>query len=537
MCPWLYQGRESRYNASILGNASGTQGASTTKTVIAALCPWFDENARRQQEFMVEMRLLSRLRHPCITTVMGAVMTRGTEPMMVMEYMDNGSLYDLLRNETLFTGGEIIIQIVRDVAQGLRFLHASKPPILHGDLKAKNILIDSRFRAKVADFGLSTKKNGLSGTPFWMAPEYLRGKTEYNTCCDVYSFGIIMYEIYGRATPYEGEHPRQVLRKVCDPRINKRPPVPPTCPAKMVEIMTKCWSPDPFFRPQAKDLDLLFMDMNPQDAEPLVEEMGRVRKEKATGDMLYQVFPKKVADKLKAGEKVEPETHENVTIFFSDIVHFTDISRIMSAGKVCQMLDRLYVAFDDLASKHKIFKVETIGDAWMGVTNLENDQDDTHVKQIAEFAVDAVAAAAQIMIDEDDPKKGFVRIRVGFHSGQVVSNVIGSLNPRYGLFGDTVNTASRMESNSYSQKIQCSEASAELLKVQAPDMPLTRRGKIAVKGKGNMTTYWVGEGLLKTEIDGSCSKTYDDHPTVTFADAPKKIESKASTGEDSTKTK
>ena len=76
--------------------------------------------------------------------------------------------YDLLRNETLYTGGEIIMQIVRDIAQGLRFLHASKPPILHHDLKAKNILIDSRFRAKVADFGLATKsKNSLGGTPFW----------------------------------------------------------------------------------------------------------------------------------------------------------------------------------------------------------------------------------------------------------------------------------------------------------------------------------------------------------------------------------
>eukprot|EP00980_Cylindrotheca_fusiformis_P019794 scaffold6938_cov108-Cylindrotheca_fusiformis.AAC.5 len=163
--PFFFRGRDltARSNINLLGTASGS---GSKKTLHARLLPWCDETIRRQQEFMTEMRLLSRLRHPCITTIMGAVMT-GVEPMMVMEYMDNGSLYDLLRNETMYTGGEIIMQIVRDVAQGMRFLHASKPPILHRDLKAKNILIDSRFRAKVADFGLSTKnKSGLSGTPF-----------------------------------------------------------------------------------------------------------------------------------------------------------------------------------------------------------------------------------------------------------------------------------------------------------------------------------------------------------------------------------
>ncbi|CAB9524010.1 activated protein kinase catalytic subunit alpha-1 [Seminavis robusta] len=523
--PWLDPNGEARYNASILGSASGSHNSSSTKTVVAFFCPWLDEHARRKHEFELEMRLLSRLRHPCITTVMGAVMSRGCEPMMVMEYMENGSLYDLLRNDTMYTGGEVIMQICRDVAQGLRFLHASKPPIMHGDMKAKNILIDSRFRAKVADFGLSTKKkNGLSGTPFWMAPEYLRGKSEYNPSCDIYSFGIIMYEIYGRKDPYGGEHPRKVLRKICDPRVNKRPPVPNTCPVKMADIMQKCWSPDPFFRPTAKDLDILFLDMAPREAEPVIEETARVRTQVATGDMLYQVFPRKVADKLKAGQKVEPETHPTVTVFFSDIVHFTDISRMLSPVKVCAMLDRLYLAFDKLATTHNVFKVETIGDAWMGVTNLENNQDDSHVKQIAEFAIAAVKASGRVLIDEDDPKKGFVRIRAGFHSGPVVSNVIGSLNPRYGLFGDTVNTASRMESNSYSGKIHCSDASAALLKDQAPEIPLIRRGKIAVKGKGQMTTYWVAEGLTKENKKSDDDDTeietlfQDDHPTVAFKD-------------------
>ena len=85
--------------------------------------------------------------------------------------------------------------------------------------------------------------------------------------------------------------------------------------------------------------------------------------------MLYQVFPKHIADALNAGEKVDPESHEEVTVFFSDVVHFTDISSSLPPLKVSSMLDRLYLSFDSLASKHKVFKVETIGDAWMGVTN------------------------------------------------------------------------------------------------------------------------------------------------------------------------
>jgi hypothetical protein len=150
---------------------------------------------------------------------------------------------------------------------------------------------------------------------------------------------------------------------------------------------------------------------------------------------------------------------------------------------------------------------------------VENNQNDTHVKRIAEFAVEAVAAAGNILIDEDDPSAGRLHIRVGFHSGQVVSNVIGSLNPRYGLFGDTMNTASRMESLSVSGKIQCSEVSAILLKEQAPEFPLRRRGKVAVKGKGHMTTYWIGSSMLNEDSnDGSASRTFDDKPVVVFKD-------------------
>jgi len=450
-----------------------------------------------RSDFIHEMRMLSKLRHPRVLTVMGAVTAKRSELMLVMELMEHGSLHDLLHNDTLALDGELVLPILRDVAQGLRFLHSAKPTIVHGDLKAQNVLVDGKFRAKVADFGLSQKnKVGACGTPFWMAPELLRGGRN-TPAADIYSFGILLSEVYCRKEPYPGEDPLEVLDAVMDPLQNKRPEVPSCCAAEVAVLMRDCWQALPSQRPTSEELDRRLQSMDSEAADSKESTNPQVFERRHTNELLYDVFPRHIAEALRKGQPIEPEAKDVVTIFFSDIVGFTDISATLPPEKVSAMLHRLYSKFDLLSEEHCVFKVETIGDAYMAVSNLVEDQHD-HTKRIALFARDAIVAARETLIDKDDPDRGCVNIRVGFHSGPVVANVVGTRNRRYCLFGDSVNTASRMESSSEANRIHCSSVAANLLRSQAPDIPMLARGTIAIKGKGEMFTHWVWEGETRS---------------------------------------
>jgi len=419
--------------------------------------------------------------------------------MMIMEYMEHGSLYDILHNNTMIMEGELLLNILRDITQGVRFLHSAVPQVVHGDLKAANILVDSRFRAKVADFGLSQKQNlGGTGTPFWMAPELLRGESANTAATDVFSFGIILYEVYSRKDPYEGEEDAmEVLRAVRDKNVRKRPPFHPNMCGQVASLMSDCIEDDPELRPTFEEIDTRLRRVDAATIDP-----GEVAAMNSSSTVsLFDIFPRHIAEALRDGKTIEPEHKNAVTIFFSDIVGYTSISSMLEPRKIANMLDRLYTKLDKLSDAHEVFKVETIGDSYMAVTNLVKDQSDDHAKRIAEFAIDAIAAANSTLVDPDEPCKGYVNIRVGFHSGPVVADVVGTRSPRYCLFGDSVNTASRMESNSKVNRIQCSDSSASLLKEQCPDMPLKCRGDIAIKGKGKMKTWWVNEGANRRPSD------------------------------------
>ncbi|XP_057716108.1 uncharacterized protein LOC130931368 isoform X2 [Corythoichthys intestinalis] len=212
------------------------------------------------------------------------------------------------------------------------------------------------------------------------------------------------------------------------------------------------------------------------------------RQRKLAEDLLHQMLPKSVARQLRRHKHVEAESYEKVTIFFSDIVGFTSISASCTPLQVVEMLNNLYVCFDTRIDSYDVYKVETIGDAYMVVSGLPERNGDRHADEIAKMALDLVAAVRQVAIPHMPNQR--LQLRAGIHTGPCVAGIVGSKMPRYCLFGDTVNTASRMESTSLPQKIHTSsETYLALIKDYAYELQL--RGEIEVKGKGKMNTYWL----------------------------------------------
>ncbi|XP_066514282.1 guanylate cyclase soluble subunit beta-2-like [Hoplias malabaricus] len=231
---------------------------------------------------------------------------------------------------------------------------------------------------------------------------------------------------------------------------------------------------------------------------------------KKTETLLYAMLPQHVANQLKEGKKVAAGEFKVCTILFSDVVTFTNICAACEPIQIVHMLNSMYSKFDRLTNVHDVYKVETIGDAYMVVGGVPIPKD-THAERVANFALGMRIAAREVT----NPITGqSIQIRVGLHTGPVLAGVVGEKMPRYCLFGDTVNTASRMESHGVPDHIHLSPFTYRALKDKMFD--ICERGEIQVKGKGLMTTYFLLQNLQFSEeqIMGKGKETYvyrDDH--------------------------
>ncbi|KAI3955234.1 hypothetical protein MKW98_020867 [Papaver atlanticum] len=212
------------------------------------------------EQFRCEVRIMLRLRHPNVVLFMGAV-TRPPNLSILTEFLPRGSLYRLLHRPNIHLDEKRRLRMALDVAKGMNYLHTSHPTIVHRDLKSPNLLVDKNWVVKVADFGLSRLKHhtylsskSTAGTPEWMAPEVLRNEPS-NEKCDVYSFGVILWELTTLRMPWSGMNPMQVVGAVGFQ--NRRLEIPKVVDPAVAKIICDCWQNDPNLRPSFAQLMVL----------------------------------------------------------------------------------------------------------------------------------------------------------------------------------------------------------------------------------------------------------------------------------------
>lgn len=254
-----------------------------------------------------------------------------------------------------------------------------------------------------------------------------------------------------------------------------------------------------------------------EQAEKLAYERREAEREKhlaveraraqATDDILANILPPNITERLLKGEKKIADAHENVSVLFVDIVGFTQLSAKLPAEELIDLLDIIFTRFDMICKNHGLEKIKTIGDAYMAVCGAP-----VAVGNHAERA----AKAALEMLEDFSIEREFsapvdLGFRIGLHSGSVIAGIIGENKYSYDLWGDAVNTAARMESHGQEDKIHCSEDFANQLGLVLEDkeikpttpriLPLhptfsfSSRGEVEIKGKGIMQTYFLEKNI------------------------------------------
>ncbi|KAJ8040089.1 Atrial natriuretic peptide receptor 2 [Holothuria leucospilota] len=442
------------------------------------------------------------------------------------EYCPKGALNDVLLNEDIPLNWSFRFSFCNDIARGVNYLHQNK--VYHGRLKSSNCVIDDRWVVKLTDFGLplfrqedgsphpDTMYSNLK-TRAYMPPEVRQCPgAPLAASTDVFSYAVILVEVATRNEPWEDED-------LTNLDVDWRPRLPDLlraddfkdaengdacpCPQEFINLIEDCWDYVPSNRPSFSQIRTTLHRINPSKLSPVDMMMQLMEKyskhleslvaertqdllleKQKTDRLLYSMLPKPIADSLRQGNAAKAESFDSCTIFFSDIVGFTSLSSESSPYEVVALLNKLYVTFDSIIDNHDVYKVETIGDAYMVVSGVPKRNGLDHAGHIASMALDLVKVCESFVIPHQPETK--LRIRAGIHSGSVVAGVVGLKMPRYCLFGDTVNTASRMESTGEALKIQASEACANILK-KLGSYEVLVRGQMPVKGKGIMTTYWV----------------------------------------------
>jgi class 3 adenylate cyclase len=217
-------------------------------------------------------------------------------------------------------------------------------------------------------------------------------------------------------------------------------------------------------------------------------QRNKIRKGKKLSDeLLLNILPYSIAEELKSKGNAESKLIDEVTVLFTDFKGFTELSDQFTPQELVAEINECFSAFDQIMFRHNVEKIKTIGDAYMAAGGLPTSNT-THAEDVIKAALEIQQYMADYKKAREDAGKLFFEIRIGVHSGPVVAGIVGIKKFAYDIWGDTVNTASRMESSGEVGKVNVSESTYTLTQ---NTFNFTYRGKIAAKGKGEISMYFV----------------------------------------------
>ncbi|XP_067259450.1 atrial natriuretic peptide receptor 1 isoform X2 [Chanodichthys erythropterus] len=463
------------------------QRTAVYKGTICSVCFLNLRSTHLNSELLAEFKQCRDLTHYNLCKFIGVALETH-QPFVLTEYCPKGSLQDILKNESIKLDWTFKYSLMLDIVKGMDYLHHS-PLHCHGHLSSSSCVVDSRFVLKVTDFGLNALRRSDSGSDpwtalLWRAPELLRQSMPANGTQkgDVYSFAIIAQEVVYRRGPFyiPNSHlsAREIVERVraggCSPL---RPHIDRAeCVDELDGLLVSCWREKPAERPDFSSLrtaikkncpnggsenildDLLSrMEQYACNLEEIVSERtAELQEEKKRAEgLLTQMLPRSVAAQLIAGKTVRAETYDCVTIYFSDIEGFTAMSASLTPMQVVNVLNDLYTYFDNIIDNHNVYKVETIGDAYMVVSGLPIRNGDDHAKEIARMSL-AIVQGMRSFHSPHVPEQQ-LRVRIGVHSAL---------------------------------KIHVSSSTKSLLDTFRT-FRCELRGDIHIKGKGWVRTFWL----------------------------------------------
>ncbi|XP_074655677.1 retinal guanylyl cyclase 2-like [Tubulanus polymorphus] len=473
---------------------------------------------------------------------------------VVSDYCSKGQILEILRDEKFNLNLDIKFSLTSDIVMGMAFLHGHN--IVHGNLKSACCLVDSHWTVRVADWEYvqiySTIKSKRKRSPllairasaddigkheaafreFWTAPEAIRAGYDIVplSSLDVYSFGIILYEIFSRNDPYiehaDTMNADDVLKAIVN--NNLRPEPDDDTPIQVKQLMEIAWADDPATRPSFDQMAKMIKHANPTKKnmlDSMMEEMELYTslledkvEEKTTEieaskmsiqRMFCNSLPRDIVKRITDGFAVDPQEHRSVAVMALELNNLTSVMNDPSkCHETLTVLSNLFQTLNDIVKKKPdIYQLQMFGDTVVCMSGLTKRIGKKHVNRIACLILELVDACLNYKLPTGDSplSSAPVSFRCGFHCGAVVTGMLGeTCTGNFCVFGDTVNTALTLMYTSQTNCIQVSETVHRIL-CNIGRYMFEPRGEVFLKGKNSVMTYWL-KGKDDRQLDTSTTE-------------------------------